>query len=180
MHSRRSEDPNATIELAGNSARLQTPSRQQRQFAPLPVAIDICETDLTQPTQLGLEIKQFVRRIFRVYGVSDRMQKLFVQKWRGRGNMIQITENATRIQQAVGLRIERPLALVYQVMNGEARNNRIKPAKLGKRVIEIVFNYGNARIAGEALACLGEHRWREIDRDAFGGGPFSPGHFLPH
>jgi hypothetical protein len=44
-------------------------ANQQRQLAPLPMAVHVDETDFTQPVQLRLNVEKLVRRIF-VFGLD--------------------------------------------------------------------------------------------------------------
>ena len=61
------------------AGRVTLSSREQREFAPFPVTIDIDEADLAQPGQLRLDIQQLVRGILSFGGHSKSCQELVVQ-----------------------------------------------------------------------------------------------------
>jgi hypothetical protein len=131
------------------------------------VTIHLGESDLAEPLQLGLYIEELVGRVFRLKGKANPAQELFVQTWRGRGNVFQIAEGTAGIQQGVDFGIECALALVHDMMDREAGDDRIKPAEVGKGIIEVVGYDGNGRIAGKALFGGLEHGWREVDCNGF-------------
>src|SRR5690348_18260885 len=66
-------------EGAKDPGPLRAHARQQRQLPPLPLAIYICESNLAQPTKLCLHVQQLVRRIFRLHGETNTVQKFPVQ-----------------------------------------------------------------------------------------------------
>ena len=49
------------------------------------------------------------------------------------------------------------------MVNGKTRNDGIKFAKIGKGLVQIVFVYGNPRMARETVAGARQHGRRKID-----------------
>jgi len=62
------------------------------------MAIDIYESDLTQPCKLNLEIKELVRGILCLDCVADRIEKSLVQGIVWQGNMLQVKEDSAGVQ----------------------------------------------------------------------------------
>ncbi len=89
--------------------------------------------------------------------------------------MLQIAEDAAGVEQAVNFSVKRALALVHEMMNGEAGNDGVELAQRGQRVVEIVGDDGDGGIPGEAPTCSFEHCGRKIDGHSFhaGGGQLS-------
>jgi hypothetical protein len=58
--------------------RLTLCPREQREFAPFPMTIDVDKADLAQPAQLRLDIQQLVRGILFFGGYSKRCEELVV------------------------------------------------------------------------------------------------------
>ena len=147
----------ATPKGAKERGLLRAHARQQRQFPPLPLAIYICESNLAQPTKLCLHVQQLVRRIFRLHGETNTVQKFLVQPLSWRRHMFQITKHPTSVEQAKYFRRERPLPLMYQVMDGETRDHRIKAAQCGHRIVHVVFNNFYGSVADKPLSRGVEH-----------------------
>jgi hypothetical protein len=55
---------------------------EERHLEPLPVAVDVLETQLAQPTELGLDIQQAVGRVFVLERLPDRLEESEVQALR--------------------------------------------------------------------------------------------------
>jgi len=62
------------------------------------MAIDIYESDLTQPCKLNLEIKELVRGILCLDCVADRIEKSLVQGIIWRGDVLQVEEDSAGVQ----------------------------------------------------------------------------------
>jgi hypothetical protein len=75
---------------------LRLPADEERQFAPLPLAIDVDEPDRVEPIQLTLHIQQLVRRIFRTMFNSDCRQEFVVKGGSRRVNMFKVRKHASR------------------------------------------------------------------------------------
>src|SRR5262249_34013167 len=82
--------------------------------------------------------------------------------------MLQIAKDAGGLQQLKNFSIKRPLALVREVMDREARHHRVERSELGKPPIEIVFEHGYPMVARKTATGAFEHGWRKIDRHARG------------
>lgn len=93
------------------------------------MAIDITETDIAQPLYLRFNIQQLIRRIFGFDREPDAVKKFLVQPWCRRSHVFQVTKHPAGIQKAINFRVQRPLPLMYQVMDGETRDYRIKLAQ---------------------------------------------------
>ncbi len=87
-----------------------------------------------------------------------------MQARRWRGNVFQIAEDAAGVEQPVNFRIKRALTVVPDVMNGKAGYDRIKLAKRGQRLVEVVGDDCDGGISGEALGSGFQHGGREVDR----------------
>jgi len=100
-----------------------------------------------------------------------------MQLGRNRGYVLEIAENASRVQPGEYFGIERALAFMNEMVNSEARNHGIEVAELGKRILQIVANDGDGAIIGKALASSFQHGRREIDghRLCFGAIQFDQG-----
>lgn len=90
-----------------------------------------------------------------------------MQCWRGRSDVFQITEDAAGIQHSVDFGVEDALTLMHKRMDRKARNDSIKLAQVGKRVVEVMGDYGYGGIAGKALSGGLDHSRGEVDGDRF-------------
>ena len=141
---------------------------QQGQFTPFPVAIHVPEANLAQPSQLDLQIQQFVRRVFSVQCAPDAAQEFLVKLWRHGRYMLEIAKYATGGEACINLSVKGALAFVDEMMNSEARNHDVKTAQVGKRVFKIVGQNRNRAIVGKTPACRIQHGGREIHGDGNG------------
>jgi hypothetical protein len=107
-------------------------AREERPLPPLPVAVDIREADFAQPLQLCLDVQELVGTIFVLGADGDGIEKLPVRPRRGRGDMLEITEDAARIEDRPDLAIQVPLSGMRQVMDRETRDDGIKSARFRK------------------------------------------------
>src|ERR1700740_1020240 len=78
--------------------------------------------------------------------------------------MLQIAEDASRLEQIENLSIQRPLALVHEVMDGEARDYRLELAQLRQRIIQIMGDDLHRQISVKSLPDRFQHSWRKIYR----------------
>src|SRR5207302_8628062 len=113
------------------------PARQQRELQPLPVTVDVGESDFTQPLKLRFNVQQLVRGVFTEQRNAEPLEEALVQGRRRRSDVFQVAEDTARREQAEHLGVERALAFVDQVMNGEARHHRVKHAQDGQRQVEV-------------------------------------------
>src|SRR6266851_2113893 len=95
---------------------------------------------------------------------ADPAQELFVKFGRRRTDMFQVAKDASRVQHTVNLRIQRPLPLVSEMMNGETGNYRVKLAQLRQMTVEIVRHDRNRRVASKPLLRSAKHDRGEINR----------------
>jgi len=79
--------------------------------------------------------------------------------------MLEIAENATGIQYPENFGIERPFARVYQMVNGETRNNCIKPTHVGQRLVQIMSDDVDSLVARKTMGSGFQHSRREVERD---------------
>src|SRR5215467_11027294 len=77
--------------------------------------------------------------------------------------MLQIAEHTARAEKPEDFAIQGLFALVRQVMNGKARNHRVKRPELRERLVQIVFAYLDTMVAREAPARSEQHRRRKVD-----------------
>ena len=84
--------------------------------------------------------------------------------------MLEVGEDAARLQSDENLRIERPLTLVLEVVDRERGHDAVESAQVGKRLGEGVVEQFH-RLVGEALAGALEHRLGDIDSDGHALGP---------
>jgi len=82
--------------------------------------------------------------------------------------MLQVAEHAARCQPLERLGVDRALARVDAVVDGEARHDRVEQAQVGQRLVYIVLDDRDQRVAGEALARGRQQRRREVERDGLG------------
>ena len=85
---------------------------------------------------------------------------------RGGRDVLQIAEDASRLQHRPDLFVELPLPLVREVMDGKARHDGVERAEIRQRPLEVVIGDLDSRRGGEADVQLFEHRRRKIERDA--------------
>ena len=85
--------------------------------------------------------------------------------------MLQVAKDATQVQQSVNFGIERPLALVHQMMNREAGDDGIELAQdvemFEEGFVQIVSHDSNGRLPGKALAGGLQHGGRKINSHGF-------------
>jgi len=106
---------------------------QQGHLEPLPVAVDIIEPDLAEPPKLRLDVDEAVRRILPVGWV-----------------------HAAGLQVGEDLRVQRPLPVVFEVMDRVAGDDGVEAARFRKRLGEVVPEHLD-RFTGKALASAREH-----------------------
>ena len=92
------------------------------------MAIDIHEADLPEPAELRLDIEQPVGRVLLVRGEAQSAQEPLVQARRRRRDVLKVAENAARFEQAEDLLLELALALVLEVVDSEAGDDRVESA----------------------------------------------------
>src|SRR3954467_9122191 len=97
--------------------------REERELAPLPVALDVHETDLAQPGQLRLDGDKLVRRVVLGRRLADRGEEGDVELRRGGVDVLEVQEAPARLEQLEHLPVQRPLALIDAVMDREARDD---------------------------------------------------------
>jgi hypothetical protein len=132
------------------------------------VTIHVRESNAPQPSELSLDIEQLVRRILRLHGEPDPLQELLVQICVRRRNVLQIAKDSIWVQHPVNLAIQRSLAFVDEMVNGEAGDHGIELTKFGQRIIKIVFYYSHSSIINKPLADGVQHGGREVHRHGIG------------
>ena len=102
------------------AVRLWPRSREQGQFPPFPVAVNVNEPNLPQPSQLCVDIQQLIRGVLSFGGDSESGEELLVKRCCGRRYVLKIAKHSAWYQVFKHLAIQRPLAGVRDVVNGEA------------------------------------------------------------
>jgi glycerol dehydrogenase-like iron-containing ADH family enzyme len=85
---------------------------------PLPVAVDVVETEFAQPPELALHGEQAVRGILILERLADRREERQVQAIGWRGHMFEVGEHPARFEQVEDLAVERALSLVLEMVDG--------------------------------------------------------------
>jgi len=106
-------------------------ANEQGLFQPFPIAIDVGEAEVTQPSQLGFDIEELIGWVFRLQGVTDRVEVALVEFGVGRGDMFEVTEDPCWLQTGKNLSIKGVLALMGTMVDGETGHNRIEATKVG-------------------------------------------------
>jgi hypothetical protein len=78
---------------------------------------------------------------------------------RDRQHVLEVGEHTARLEEVPDLPIQRAFSLVRQMVNGEARDDGVEPAKRGQRMIEIVAHDSHGWVGAESGAQLVEHVW---------------------
>src|SRR5262245_27183777 len=108
------------------------------------------EADFAQPRELGLDVEQLVRRVF--VNDPESLQELRVQAWRGRSNVLEVAEHATRRKAIEDLGVQRALPRVREVVDREAGDHSIELAiERWKRYIEVVTHDFNRWVGRESF-----------------------------
>src|SRR5260370_22907862 len=116
---------------------------QQSELAPLPVTVDVGEADLAQPVELRLEIQQLIGRVLLFGRDSERIEEPAMQAIGRRRHVLEIAEDAACTQPAADLRVHRSLASVTEMMNRDARDDRIETTE---RAPERTFEIGRHHV----------------------------------
>ena len=112
---------------------------EQGELAPFPVAIHVDKANRAQPRELTLHVQQLVRRIVVLRADVQAGEKRLVERSRRRGDVFEVAEDASGAQQAEHVFVQRPLALVADVVNREAGDDGVEDAQLSwQRPVEIV------------------------------------------
>src|SRR5215207_4377690 len=83
-----------------DSAGLGGPNAdQERHLQPLPVAVDVLEAAFTQPAELRLDVDGPVRGVLVLERLADRLEEGAVQARRRRGDVLEVGEDAARLEQ---------------------------------------------------------------------------------
>src|SRR5205085_12194106 len=80
--------------------------REERELAPSPLAVDVGEADVAEPTQLGLDVGQLVRRIVLLAALADGAEERGVQRRRRRLHVLEVAEHATGLQPLEDLAVQ--------------------------------------------------------------------------
>ena len=139
---------------------------EERHLQPLPVAVDVVETELAQPAELGLDVEQAVRGVLVLDRLVDRREERQVQALGRRGDVLEVGEDPAGLEQLEDLAIERALALVLEVVDRERGDDGVEAPELRQRLGEVVLDELDALIAGEALARRLEHQLGEVEAHA--------------
>ena len=83
-------------------------------------------------------------------------------------HVLQIAEYTAGQQAVEDLRVKGALSLVGQMMDGEARNDGVKPAQFGQAYVEVVLDDGDSRVGGKITAQAGDHHRGKIERHRLG------------
>src|SRR5580658_3683770 len=143
--------------------RVWPDAREQCQFAPFPVAVDIGVANLTQPRKLGFEIEQLIRWVFVLAGNSPKEPGMETR--RGGSNVLEIAEDATRSEGLEYLLIESTFSLVRQVMNCKTRHHKVKLPHRRQFVFKIVGDNADAGLRSKQITRSLQHRWRKVQPD---------------
>ena len=81
----------------------------------------------------------------------DRVEESFVKPERRGRHVLQIAEHPTGLEDVPAFPIESPLALMGEVVNGEARANDVLSSQIWKRQCEIVLDDTNPVIPTESF-----------------------------
>ena len=81
--------------------------------------------------------------------------------------MLEIAKYSAGIQLGINLSVKGTLALMDEMMNGEAGNHGVKAAQFGKRVFEIVGHNRYGAIVGKTPARRFQHGGRKINGHRF-------------
>ena len=112
---------------------------QKGHLEPLPVAVDVIETDLAQPPELNLDSEQAVRRICILEWFADRGKEGQMDALRRRGHMLEVGEDSAGFEEIEDLAIKRVLSLVLEVVDGKRGNDNIETPERGQRLGQVVL-----------------------------------------
>jgi hypothetical protein len=65
--------------------------------------------------------------------------------------VLEVAEDATRIQQPINFAVQSTFFLMHEVMNGKAGNHRIKRTEIRQGGVHVVLDNAHPRIPGERL-----------------------------
>ena len=151
--------------LAGARLARQPAGPDQGQLAPLPMAIRVGEADLGEPPRLNPGRDRPVRGVFIGGRVADRRQETRVQRRRGRRDVLQVEQPPAGPQEIEQLPIERALARVGEMVDGEGRDDQVESAEGGERPRQVVLPQLDRVVTGEAAPGRREHGRGEVDPD---------------
>src|SRR6266446_5925147 len=146
-------------------------SSKDGKLQPFLVAVHVLEPYISQPLELNLDSDQLVRWVLLSRGNPQRPQKPPVQLSTARRHMLQVAEDPSRDQRSVDLRIKRLLPFIGAVMNGKARYDHVKAAKIGQRLVQVVCDHPDPVVAAKPLAGGLQHGGRKVERHPFGNAP---------
>ncbi len=108
-------DPRLRRRLTG---RGRLDAHEERHLEPLPVAVDVVETECAQPPELTLDVEQAVRQIFVLERLADRREERHVQAMGRRRDMFEVREHSAGFEQIDDLAVQRTLSLVLEMVDG--------------------------------------------------------------
>ena len=148
--------------IATEAARL--PPDQERELAPLPVAVDIRKPDLSKPDQLRVDIQELVRRIlffgFRPHGV----EKASVAVLRCRSHVFKVAEHAPDRKRSPDFPIKSTFPLVVHMVDRKTRHDDVEDTQWWQGILKVVLHDFHAFVRVEAALQSLEHRKRKINR----------------
>jgi hypothetical protein len=106
---------------------------------PLPVAVDVIETELPQPSELSLDVEQAVRPIFILERLLDRREEREMQAMGRRGHMLEVGEDSAGFEEIEDLAIERVLSLMLEVVDAKRGDDSVEAPERGQRLGEVVL-----------------------------------------
>jgi len=92
----------------------------------------------------------------------DRREEHQVQAVSRRSDVLEVREHAAGLEQVEDLAVQRPLALVLEVVDGHGRDDDVEAPELGQRCRQVVLDELDALVAGEAVAGRIEHELGEV------------------
>jgi hypothetical protein len=133
---------------------------------PLPVAVDVIETELAKPAELNLHPEQTVRRVRILERFTDRGEESEMEALGRGGYVLEVGEDAAGFQEVEDLSVERTLPFVLEVVDGERGDDGIEAPERGQRLGEVVLYERDASVLGEALARRLQHGLGEVEAHA--------------
>jgi len=112
-------------------------SNEEGHLEPLPVAVDVLEADVAQPAKLGLHVGESVRGVLPVGRVAKRLVEAPVKARSRRGDVLEVGEDPSGLEQLEDFGVDRALTFVREVMDGEGGDDGAEAVEGGKRLGEV-------------------------------------------
>ena len=89
--------------------------------------------------------------------LADRGEERQVQAAGWRRHVFEVGEHSAGFEQVEDLRVQGPLALVLEMMDGHGGHDGVKAPERRQRLGQVVLDQLDALVAGESFARRGEH-----------------------